>query len=254
MNWHYADNGTQAGPVTDEQLQQLVQAGKIKADTLVWHEGMPDWVPYSQATGNVPPSPGAAGSGEVVCAECGKLFPAGETFRYGNMNVCATCKPVFLQKLSEGAKLNTGTMDYAGFGIRLAAKLVDGVILSIPFLIVYFAVAMPTIMASVRHKDQTPEFSLLPALVQFGFIFVRMGYDVFFIGKYGATPGKMLCKIKVVTSEGEKITYGRAVGRFFAEMLSGLICYIGYFMVLFDQEQRRALHDHICNTRVVHKP
>jgi hypothetical protein len=30
------------------------------------------------------------------------------------------------------------------------------------------------------------------------------------------------------------------------------ICYIGYIMVAFDQE-KRSLHDHICNTRVVYK-
>jgi hypothetical protein len=32
-----------------------------------------------------------------------------------------------------------------------------------------------------------------------------------------------------------------------------MICYIGYFIVLFDKTQKRALHDHICNTRVVYK-
>ena len=42
-------------------------------------------------------------------------------------------------------------------------------------------------------------------------------------------------------------------GRFFAELLSGMICYIGYLMVLSDKEERRTLHDRICNTRVVYK-
>jgi uncharacterized RDD family membrane protein YckC len=62
----------------------------------------------------------------------------------------------------------------------------------------------------------------------------------------------MVCKIHIVTGSGEKVTYARATGRVFAEMLSGLICNIGYLIAAFDSE-KRALHDHICNTRVVYK-
>ena len=60
----------------------------------------------------------------------------------------------------------------------------------------------------------------------------------------------MALGLKVIRSDGARITYGRAVGRFFAENLSGLILCIGYIMVAFDGE-KRALHDHICDTRVV---
>ena len=38
----------------------------------------------------------------------------------------------------------------------------------------------------------------------------------------------------------------------FAELLSGMICDIGYLIVAFDS-QKRGLHDHICNTRVIYK-
>jgi uncharacterized RDD family membrane protein YckC len=262
MNWYYAQHGQQIGPVTDEQLSQLFQVGTINQDTLVWREGMPDWRPYREAVAQPnqpeagqPPASGALNppnQNEVVCAECGKVFPASETIRVGKASVCAACKPVFLQKLSEGARINTGELNYAGFWIRFAAKFVDGLILGVPFLILYFVAIFPMIASSVHNHGKPPQFGLLPALIQFGFIFVRMAYDIFFLGKYGATPGKMACKLKVVTGEGEKIGYGRATGRFFSEILSGMICYIGYIMVAFD-DQKRALHDHICNTRVIYK-
>ncbi len=58
--------------------------------------------------------------------------------------------------------------------------------------------------------------------------------------------------LKIVTSTGEPLTYARALGRFFAEMISALTCYIGYIMAAFDEETR-ALHDRICDTRVVKK-
>ena len=44
---------------------------------------------------------------------------------------------------------------------------------------------------------------------------------------------------------------GRAVGRYFAQWLSAFILYIGYIIAGFDSE-KRALHDHICDTRVIY--
>lgn len=263
MNWHYAEEGQQAGPVTYEQLEQLFQSGKLTADTLVWRDGLSDWMPYRQAM-EISPRPAAPEPtttapenspkpGEVVCVECGRLFPAGDTIRIGQASVCAECKPVFLQKLSEGARINSGEMNYAGFWIRVAAAIIDGLILGVPFAIVFLilfsAVLFPAIAS---NKGAPPQLGLFPSLIQLVFLGVSMMYKIFFLGKYGATPGKMACKIKVVTSDGEKISYGRATGRFFAELLSGMICYIGYIIVAFD-DQKRALHDHICNTRVVYK-
>jgi hypothetical protein len=58
MNWYYVINGQQTGPVTEAQLDDLARTGAIKADTLVWAEGMANWLPYSQArSGGVPGQP-----------------------------------------------------------------------------------------------------------------------------------------------------------------------------------------------------
>ena len=262
MNWHYVEQGQQVGPVTDEQLQQLIQSGRITADTLVWHEGLPDWISYQQATAQTAPPPaqpsnpaaiGSVPSGsEVVCAECGRMFPIAETVRFGKANVCAACKPVFLQKLSEGAKINTGELNYAGFWIRFGAKIIDGLIIGLPMVVIFFIVMIPVMSQNRGNSNPSPVMAFLPSLLQLAFLFVNMCYQIFFLGKYGATPGKMACKIRVVTSDGSPISYGRATGRFFSEILSGIICDIGYIIAAFDG-QKRALHDHICNTRVVEK-
>jgi uncharacterized RDD family membrane protein YckC len=81
---------------------------------------------------------------------------------------------------------------------------------------------------------------------------MNFAYYVYFLSKYQATPGKMALGLKVVTPEGAPITSGTATARFFAEMLSGIICLIGYIMAAFDEENR-TLHDRLCNTRVVRK-
>jgi len=271
MNWHYVEQGQPTGPVSDEQLAELNRTGKVNADTPVWHEGMADWLPFNQVSLELKPSgpvpgpggtaaaapPVAAGNAsEAVCNECGKIFPIDEMIPHGNTRICSGCKPVFMQKLSEGAKINTGELNYAGFGIRFGAKLLDGLILGVPFMLVYFLVMFP-LLASQAGERTSGKVTFLPILLQlllqFGIIAVQVAFQTFFLGKYGATPGKMVCKLKVVTATGDKISYGRAAGRALAEMLSGMICYIGYFMVAFDNPQRRALHDHICNTRVIYK-
>jgi hypothetical protein len=108
MNWYYAENGEQKGPITDEELQGLVRSGKISDPTLVWHEGMTNWQPY----GTVRPgaSTGALGmaplAGGVICRQCGRSFLATEVTQYGEVFVCGACKPAFLERLREGAGLS----------------------------------------------------------------------------------------------------------------------------------------------------
>lgn len=46
--WYYTKDGQRAGPVSDEQLRELVTAGKVQAADLVWKTGMPQWVQASQ--------------------------------------------------------------------------------------------------------------------------------------------------------------------------------------------------------------
>src|SRR2546423_461455 len=157
MDWYYVDGGKQAGPVNDTDFEQLVTTGKVQTATLVWHEGMAEWLTYGQvnparaatlaaeppppAIGSLPAQPRALTGNEVVCVQCNRMFPREETIQYGSAYVCATCKPAFVQKLKEGAVTPTylGAMDYAGFWIRVGAKLIDGlallVVLGIPAFI-----------------------------------------------------------------------------------------------------------------------
>src|SRR5262249_7630217 len=93
-------------------------------------------------------------------------------------------------------------------------------------------------------------FILVQGILMLISLVIGIVYEVGFLGRFGATPGKMACKIKVVTATGAPISYGRAFGRNFAKILSGLIFLIGYIMAAFDSE-KRALHDRICDTRVI---
>ena len=79
---------------------------------------------------------------------------------------------------------------------------------------------------------------------------LAIAYACFFIRRWDATPGKMAMGLKLIRSDGSKLSIGRIVGRYFSEWVSAMILFMGYFMVLFD-DQRRALHDRICDTRVI---
>jgi uncharacterized RDD family membrane protein YckC len=84
-------------------------------------------------------------------------------------------------------------------------------------------------------------------LVYFAFTF---GYEVFFVGRFAGTPGKLLLGMRVVRSDFSRVSYWSAAVRVFGRTLSDLTLYIGYIMVGFDT-QRRALHDYIADTRVI---
>jgi len=241
MTWYYQQEGQQRGPVNDEELENLARSGTVRPETMVWREGMANWTSYSQAKGGT-----ASPSGAVVCSECGRPFPPSEVIQYDGRHICAACKPAFMQKVREGVPMMAGELDYAGFWIRFAAYFVDSIINGIIGAGIGFVLGM-----AMRPDTQEGMFQLQIVTTAVGFA-IGIAYFVFFNGKYGATPGKMVCGIKIVTSAGEPIGYGRALGRYFAAILSGIICAIGYIMAAFDDE-KRALHDRICDTRVVKK-
>jgi uncharacterized RDD family membrane protein YckC len=248
MNWHYVEGAEARGPVTDEQLEYLARVGTIGPDTLVWREGMADWLPYSQVLG--PPvleaspaaPPGAAPPGYVFCGECGRPFPPEEMIPLGGQYICAACKPFFLQKLREGV-FTPQAMRYAGFWIRFCARLLDGLII----LAAMFAIELATRVILGGHPAR-----LLFATNQSISIILGCSFETFFIGKFAATPGKMALKLQVVNSDGSKVSYAKAVGRYFAaQFISGCFTlFIGYMMAGWDPE-KRALHDRICDTRVI---
>jgi uncharacterized RDD family membrane protein YckC len=241
MNYYYAVNGQQTGPVSEEQLRQMVASGSLPAETPVWREGMADWQPFSVALGGVGGAPVA-----VECAVCHQTFPSDQTIRYGNANVCAGCKPRFMQGLREGAVAPT-TLELAGLGSRVAAKILDTVILWIVNSVTNYAV-----MGSLTFSPQTnPNIAMTTvSLVAALNMILNLTYNIAFLHWRGQTPGKMALKIKVATPEGAPLSWGKAIARPFAEILSGCICAIGYLMAFWDPE-KRALHDRIVGTRVI---
>jgi uncharacterized RDD family membrane protein YckC len=201
--------------------------------------------PLNQSAIPETPAPPAASPVMADCTVCSGRFPRNEMVRFGIKWVCAACKPGYVQMLAQG-KPSPGDMRYAGFGIRFGAKILDGLILWVVSLLISFAAGMAIPKTSPQVALAS---SVLLLILQ---IAIAAAYSGYFLGVQRATPGKMACGLEVLTSSGDQISVLRGIGRYFAEGLSSLILLIGYLMVLFDDE-KRALHDRICDTRVVYK-
>ena len=237
MEWYYAENNERRGPVSEAEFNDLIRTGRITPETQVWRDGWSAWAPLGTAGAQV-----TTNGADARCAECGQTFPTAEMVQYENSWVCPTCKPIFFQKVKEGVA-QPGELNYAGFGIRFAAKFLDGVIIGIPGWLLQFW----TMTAFGDDPDRATIAMLAGWLVS---MVINFTYYTWMHGAWGATVGKMACGLRVVTASGGRIGYGIAAARFLAEMVSGLILYVGYIMAAFDDE-RRALHDRICSTRVI---
>lgn len=136
---------------------------------------------------------------------------------------------------------------YAGFWIRAAAALLDGIFLFvIGFLlgIIMFVLGFATVPAEGQPK--TIDASDLVGLV-IGIAY----YTYFHSSKWQATPGKRIIGIHIMHRDGMHVTGLRAFARYWASALSAITLLIGYFMAGWTRE-KTALHDLICSTRVVY--
>jgi len=167
-------------------------------------------------------------------------------------------RPAYSQKLREGVTPVARQLprQFAGFWIRFVAVLIDGIILAVVGWIVQFAflgaVLRPgRIMNSQDVNAETVGAAMgLVGLVFIVDIAIACGYEAFFLGRFGATPGKMALSLKVVRPSGAPISYARGAGRYFAKQLNLMTLMIGYIIAGFDSE-KRGLHDMICDTRVI---
>ncbi len=160
---------------------------------------------------------------------------------------------------------STDSPKYAGFFIRLLASFFDTLFLAVPLGILIYLVSggewfdfetyrhnIQLAMAGNPQALQTqPKTDMRWELL---FEFSVLVVTVVFWEKWGGTtPGKRLVGIKIVDAETFKdITNKQAITRSLGYIVSTLPFGIGFLMVLF-RKDKRALHDLIANTVVIHE-
>ncbi|MCB1021463.1 MAG: RDD family protein [Acidobacteria bacterium] len=149
---------------------------------------------------------------------------------------------------------------YAGFWIRFVAYIIDSIVVFIGLMIIVIPVAVILgVMGAVGATSGSgPSFKGLEGPLTALWYVVSFGgqwlYEAFMDSSAKqATLGKMAMGLIVTDVDGNRISFGRATGRFFAKILSGVILAIGYLMQPFTQK-KQALHDILAGTLVLKRP
>lgn len=238
-SWFYVRNGDRIGPVGREDIDARIAEGTVRGDTLVWRPGMVAWARASEL-GELGLMPVAAAASVASVDEAPATDPV----------VAARVEEVFAGVLRSRARAPV----YAGFWIRLLAKLIDAAVLYSVSLVVQRVVAAAWFGGALPSFEQDVEgwlrFVMIMLTVNSA---IAVGYSIYFILKHEATPGKRMLGLRVVRADGGRVSAGRVWCRYGAEQLSGLLFLVGYVMAAFDEE-KRTLHDYMCDTRVVKGP
>jgi uncharacterized RDD family membrane protein YckC len=153
----------------------------------------------------------------------------------------------------------TGTQTYAGFWIRLVARLLDILIVGIPLIVIFGVIALAAggLAASTSNSDQNTQnaaaaaFSGIFILFYLVAIVVSIGYWVYFWGTSGSTFGMRVLRLRVVDANtGGPIGIPRALVRWLMTIVNSWACYIGWIWVAFDP-RKQGWHDKVANSVVL---
>jgi uncharacterized RDD family membrane protein YckC len=225
MNWFYEKDGQPAGPVDDAEFARLMVAGTIHAETLVWRSGLAEW---------------------KACAE---LHPTAAKVAPQPPPLPTLRVPAAASR-AEPLPTDGEDLRYAGFWIRVAAGLLDGLIFLpvLSLLNIGFMFAFPPYLASYTAGAHIHTIFELVVLALFA------AYETVFVARCGATPGKMVCNLRVISAGGGgRVSYARAFSRGLCEFCTLILFGAGFVLVACNR-QKCALHDFLCETRVVHQP
>jgi len=126
---------------------------------------------------------------------------------------------------------------------RAFAYIIDEILISVLFMIIYFG-QIP--------KDASYEETIILLNGLFTYIILlKIIYQTFFVWAYGATPGKMLAKIRVISTVdlgNPNILY--SLNRALIRIVSESLFYIGFLWALTNPK-KETWHDKVAKTLVI---
>ena len=275
--WYIQHQGKTHGPFTSAKLKELVDTAKVSPATLIRKGESGQWIEAGKIQGlmqpGATPSAAAAKPAGAVAKPAGAVAkPAGAPAKPAPAKPAAPINPYAIQanphdeafwgdlEKSQAPKMvgaptpaaaaptasgSKAPTNYAGFWLRGAALLIDGVVLMVLGGSFGFVAGFGMGLAGYGDDEK-----LLQA-VGFGLgLIIQWAYYVFMESSNKmATVGKSLLGLIVTDMDGRKIGFGRANGRFFGKYLSAFTFGIGLIMAGFTQK-KQTLHDMITSTLV----
>jgi uncharacterized RDD family membrane protein YckC len=222
--WYVQSSGQALGPYRGHDIKAMIERGSIGAQTWVAKVGASQWIALADV-------PAFASLGALRSVPGGPIAPlAGPR---------ATAAGV------------ERPLHFAGFWIRVLAYIVDQVVILVIVTAVSFVIGIVFGLAAGGRLSSDAQTGLT-VVVLIAEVIIIVAYQMISLSsRWQATPGKRLCGIYVIRANGAKIGPGLALGRYLSVVLSAMILYIGLIMVAFTN-QKRGLHDMICNTRVIY--
>jgi len=261
--WYYANSRNEhQGPVDAAALVKKLERGELTPKTLVWREGMAEWQPLSSVQAQLaanPPDIGVSVANAPDTEETGAAAAASPDQQASPYTAPSSTLSVDDGKVVSGE----GEIVHAGFWRRVAANMIDGLIINV-VVVVLMSILAPLFGFGMLGVLGIPEPGMgveamaagmlaFQALIQLVALALTATYYVWLHSSLNmATLGKMAVGIKVVRLNGERISVARAIGRYFAFILSSMTMGIGFIMAGLTQ-RKQALHDMICDTLVVDK-
>jgi len=210
----------------------------------------------------------------MYCSKCGSAITLNTAF----CQVCGTAVQPALAAAPMGAPIGAiavplaagevsphwippVTRAYAGFWLRFVAHMIDSLLLGAVFMVLFIPLFMLTGLGGFLHSiaaNHPPDPALIAAfgssiaLIVFGTVAAGWLYNAYFeSSEWQSTVGKKVMNLVVTDLQGNRISFGRASGRFFAKLISGLIPFgIGYILAGIT-EKKQALHDMIASCLVL---
>lgn len=210
MTYHVAKNGAQLGQLSEEEIQQRLQSGELAADDLCWAEGMTEWQPLSSRMSLATPAVTSAAAFNPYAPPSANITVERPMAALGG---------------------------HPGFWMRVAAHIIDAILMGIAGAVVGAVIGFS--MAAGGNSAQG-EIELAANLV--GIVLNWLYYAFMESSASQATLGKKALGIVVTDLHGRRITFARASGRYFGQIVSALTLCIGYMMCGWT-ERKQCLHD-----------
>ncbi len=200
----------------------------------------------------------------LECSQCRRVLAQSDLVQIAGNWVCADCKTAFLSRVmaSGAAGASPLARRYGGFWIRFGARMIDGLVFMVPVMI-FAALLIPNLLrASGGAANPSANAMLGFGMISFflAFFLLQACYEILMLKYKSATLGKMACGLTVIRPDGQSLGWGVCFGRFFMwNVVTSGIPYINTVLMLVSSimlgadDEKRAMHDRACNTRVVHK-
>lgn len=164
--WHFVEDKKRAGPFTEDEMRVFVRQGRVRSDTLVWCDGMTDWMPLHLSKGAalllaaedavvqaVPPMPRGGFSETVTATEGG-----GPGRPMGFFEAISSC---FSKYVQFSGRASRSEFWYFGLFYFLCALVVSGfegfgsVGGSLSSLLIFLGFLLPSLAVAVRRLHDT---------------------------------------------------------------------------------------------------